>query len=124
MALSLLLWISGFDIIYATQDYEFDKKSHLHSLVVKWGTKGALRIAFLLHALMLIVLIVMAQVGHLRWPFGLAWGVTFLLLTYLHAFRKSASLDAMNKDFFLANIAISFSLMCGIIASIFYAGLS
>jgi len=52
LALAVVLWLVGFDIIYALQDYEFDKSHGLHSLVVAWGPKNALQAAFLAHMIM------------------------------------------------------------------------
>ena len=52
LALAVVLWLVGFDIIYALQDYEFDKSHGLHSLVVAWGPKNALAAAFLAHMVM------------------------------------------------------------------------
>src|SRR6185312_3238803 len=49
LAVSVVLWLIGFDIIYALQDYEFDRSHGLHSLVVAWGPKNALQAAFLAH---------------------------------------------------------------------------
>src|SRR5262245_51244790 len=52
LAVAVVLWLVGFDIIYALQDYEFDKAHGLHSLVVAWGPKNALQAAFLAHLIM------------------------------------------------------------------------
>ncbi|MGZ8921117.1 MAG: 4-hydroxybenzoate octaprenyltransferase, partial [Limisphaerales bacterium] len=52
LALAVVCWLVGFDVIYALQDYEFDKSRGLHSLVVRWGPKNALQFSFLLHLLM------------------------------------------------------------------------
>ena len=52
LAASVVLWLVGFDIIYALQDYEFDRTHGLHSLVVAWGPKNALHAAFLAHMFM------------------------------------------------------------------------
>ena len=49
LALAVVLWLTGFDIIYALQDYEFDRSHGLHSLVVAWGPGNALQAAFLAH---------------------------------------------------------------------------
>src|SRR3954469_17806532 len=49
LALAVVCWLIGFDIIYALQDYEFDKSHKLHSLVVRWGPQNALQFAFLVH---------------------------------------------------------------------------
>ena len=52
LAAAVVLWLVGFDIIYALQDYEFDRAHGLHSLVVAWGPKNALQAAFLAHLVM------------------------------------------------------------------------
>lgn len=52
LAAAVVFWLIGFDIIYALQDYEFDRKAGLHSLVVGWGPSNALHAAFLAHLLM------------------------------------------------------------------------
>ncbi|MDB5105837.1 MAG: putative 4-hydroxybenzoate polyprenyltransferase [Fibrobacteres bacterium] len=119
LCLALLLWIAGFDIIYATQDHEFDRSKGLHSMVVRLGVKGALWVSKLSHLAMWVVL------GGLGWygGLGVAYWVSLVLvaamLAYLHLYRRSASLDSMNQDFFLANIAVSFCVMLGIGASFF-----
>src|SRR5204863_1157804 len=57
LATGVICWVAGFDVIYATQDYEFDRREGLHSLVVKLGVRGSLRLAQLLHAIVLAALI-------------------------------------------------------------------
>jgi 4-hydroxybenzoate polyprenyltransferase len=119
LCLSLLLWIAGFDIIYATQDHEFDRAKGLHSLVVRLGVKGALAVSKLSHLAMWMVLAGLGWYGGLGIPFAVCLGLVAAMLLYLHLFRRSASLDSMNQDFFLANIAVSFCVMLGIGASFF-----
>lgn len=121
LCLALLLWIAGFDIIYATQDHAFDKGKGLHSMVVRHGVPGALRISRLSHLAMWLVLLFLGWRGGLGLPFQVSLAVVAVLLLYVHIFRKSASLDALNQDFFLANIAVSICVMVGIGASIFAA---
>ncbi len=117
LGLSLALWIGGFDIIYATQDEEFDRKVGLRSLVVRLGTRGALKAALVLHGLMIAALVGMEILFPLGLGFRIALAVTAGLLVYLHFFRTSASLDSMNRDFFLANAAISCVLLVGIVVA-------
>jgi 4-hydroxybenzoate polyprenyltransferase len=117
--MALLLWIAGFDIIYATQDHEFDRQRGLHSLVVRLGIPGALRISKVLHALMWFCLLILGWLGDLGLAFQVSLGIVAILLLYVHLFRRSASLDALNQDFFLANIAVSLCVMAGIGASFF-----
>ena len=123
LCLSLLFWIAGFDIIYATQDQEFDSKAGLNSVVVRFGVKKSLRISIVMHLCMLACLAVMEILFHLGWPFQVALVTTAVLLTYLHLFRRSASLDGLNQDFFAANIAVSCAVFLGITASVFLRGL-
>jgi 4-hydroxybenzoate polyprenyltransferase len=119
LCFSLFFWIAGFDIIYATQDEGFDRKAGLHSVAVRFGNAGALRVSRLLHALMLAFLVLIEIRFALGWPFRAALGVTAALLTYLHVFRRSASLDDLNQDFFQANIALSLVIFAGITAAVF-----
>src|SRR5688572_4299082 len=58
LAFAVVFWLIGFDIIYALQDYDFDRTHGLHSLVVAWGPKNALRAAFLSHMIMCGLLLV------------------------------------------------------------------
>ena len=119
LCLSLLFWIAGFDIIYATQDHDFDSRSGLHSLVVRFGVKGSLRISMMLHLAMLVCLLAIQLRFHLAWPFQAAIVVVAGLLAYLHVFRRSASLDGLNQDFFQANIAVSCVVFLGIVGAVY-----
>jgi 4-hydroxybenzoate polyprenyltransferase len=114
LCVALLLWIAGFDIIYATQDHEFDRARGLHSMVVRLGVPGALGIAKVAHAAMWLVLAGLGWLGGLGLAYQISLGVVAILLIYLHAFRRSASLDSLNQDFFLANIAVSLCVLAGI----------
>jgi 4-hydroxybenzoate polyprenyltransferase len=120
LCLALLLWIGGFDIIYATQDHEFDRKRGLHSLVVKLGVNGALAVSKASHAAMWAALAGLGWYGGLGGAYWVSLAVVAGMLLYLHLFRRSASLDSLNQDFFLANIAVSLCIMLGIGASIFF----
>lgn len=119
LCLVLLLWIAGFDIIYSTQDEEFDRKAGLNSVVVRFGLRGALAISGVLHGLMLGGLVLIEMWYGLGWPYIAAVAITAALIAYMHLFRRSASLDALNADFFLANIAVSSVICLGITASVF-----
>lgn len=116
LCLSLWLWIAGFDIIYATQDHEFDKARGLHSLVVRLGVPGALGVSKAAHAAMWLCLAALGWLGNLGLPFNLCLAAVAALLLYLHLFRRSASLDSLNQDFFVANIAVSVIVLVGIAA--------
>ena len=118
----LMLWMGGFDIIYATQDEEIDRAMGLHSVPAHFGRKRALQIAFWSHVAMLALCVTFG----VFWGMGAAWWVVTGLMTaailYIHLFRKSDDLDAMNRDFFLANVAISVLVMVGLIVWICMGG--
>lgn len=118
----LMLWMGGFDIIYATQDEEIDRQMGLHSVPARFGRKRALQIAFWSHMAMLALCVAFGFV----WKMGVPWWVVTGLMTaaicYIHLFRKSDDLDAMNRDFFLANVAISALVMVGLIVWMIMGG--
>lgn len=118
----LMLWMGGFDIIYATQDEEIDRAMGLKSVPARFGRKRALQIAFWSHIAMLSLCVAFGLV----WGVGVAWWVVTALMAaavlYIHLFRKSDDLDAMNRDFFLANVAISVLVMAGLIVWICLGG--
>ncbi|HZF02395.1 MAG TPA: 4-hydroxybenzoate octaprenyltransferase, partial [Methylomirabilota bacterium] len=66
LAFAVILWLVGFDIIYALQDYEFDKSHGLRSLVVAWGQKNALAATFLAHMVMCGLLLAFGLLCHFR----------------------------------------------------------
>jgi len=114
LGVMLAFWMAGFDIIYASQDIESDKALGLHSIPVAFGLEKSMKISLFCHIAMLIVA---AFIGF-YWSLGIFWQITFAIifiaLLYIHIFRKSNDLDSMNRDFFLANIAISFLVLLGL----------
>jgi 4-hydroxybenzoate polyprenyltransferase len=118
LCLMLMFWIAGFDVIYATQDEDFDREAGLHSIPARFGRRRALRLSLALHAVMLALGILLEAAFGLGWPFRAALAATAALLGYLHLFRRGDSLDGLNQDFFLANIAVSLVIFCGVAASV------
>ena len=78
------LWVSGFDIIYATQDIEFDRKVGLFSIPAKFGLKGALYISSLFHFVMILLLISLHFIMHTGWIYLLGIFISAILLTFEH----------------------------------------
>jgi 4-hydroxybenzoate polyprenyltransferase len=118
LGFSLLLWVSGFDIIYAIQDYEFDKSMGLYSLVTRLGIGRAITVSKVLHMVMMAVLVWTGYYWDLGRPYFFSLVITAILLLYIHYFKRSSSLDSINRDFFLANAGISFVIMAGVIISV------
>jgi 4-hydroxybenzoate polyprenyltransferase len=100
---AVLFWVSGFDIIYALQDEEFDKSNQLHSIPAAVGKTKALRISELLHLLSASCVVYAGMYGH----FGLWYwiGVAFFicLLIYQHLLVKPNDLSKVNMAFFTTN---------------------
>ena len=100
---SVLFWVSGFDIIYALQDQQFDKNQKLHSIPVLMGKKNALRFSKILH---LISVIILAFAGDLavfgKW-YWIGLSIFTGLLIYQHALVKHNNLEKINLAFFTTN---------------------
>ncbi len=99
----VLLWVGGFDIIYALQDDEFDKSLNLHSVPVKIGRKKSLILSSISHLAAISIIIT----AGLSWPFGwLYWsGVVIFtaMLTYEHFIVKPGDLSRVNMAFAVIN---------------------
>jgi len=115
MAVSVLLWLFGFDIIYATQDYEFDRRNGLHSLVVRWGPKNALGVAFIAHLLLWILLAVFGALAAFRLAYWLGLVVIGVLLLAEHLLARRRDTASINVAFFKLNGTIS-TLFLGLVA--------
>jgi 4-hydroxybenzoate polyprenyltransferase len=103
LALAVLLWVAGFDIIYATQDHEFDRGEGLRSLVVRLGVPRSLAWAERLHWVMLAVLVFFGWTAQLGAAFYASLVLVAGALIYEH--RSAARLDvaAINRAFFTSN---------------------
>ncbi len=100
---AVLFWVSGFDIIYALQDEEFDKDYQLHSIPAALGKKGALRVSEILHVLSAACIIYAGYHGHFG-SWYIAGAVFFAaLLIYQHLLVKTNDLSKVNMAFFTTN---------------------
>jgi 4-hydroxybenzoate polyprenyltransferase len=107
LALAVLLWVAGFDIIYATQDHEFDRAEGLHSLVVKLGIARSLAVAGALHWLMLAALAAFGWLAALgRVYFG---SLALIAGALIFEQRSARGQDAagINRAFFQSNAFVS-----------------
>lgn len=109
-------WVSGFDIIYACQDADYDSKADLHSVPARFGVRNALRIAAGLHGMMLVCLIALAVVGKTAGLGILFWivvAVTAGLVVVQHWLVSAEDLTRVNQAFFHTNAAVSVLLLVG-----------
>jgi len=102
-SLAVLCWVSGFDIIYALQDEEFDRENNLNSIPAWLGKKNALNVSSVFHVLAVIFVTMPYIVSDLSW-FYLS-GVLFfiILLIYQHQLVKPNDLSKVNRAFFTTN---------------------
>ncbi|HSB29389.1 MAG TPA: UbiA-like polyprenyltransferase [Pyrinomonadaceae bacterium] len=111
LSLVVLLWTAGFDVLYACQDYEFDRAEKLRSIPARFGIERALWISRALHAgsfLALIWLYLVTGLGPLALAGVLATGV---LLLYQHRLVRAADLSRLNAAFFTTNAFVSVILL-------------
>jgi 4-hydroxybenzoate polyprenyltransferase len=111
LALGVLLWVSGFDIIYACQDVDFDRSVELRSVPKALGVRHALWLAALCHALMIVPLVGLGLVYPLGRIYFLGVAAVAALLIYEHALVRPDDLTRMNVAFFQVNIMISLGLL-------------
>jgi 4-hydroxybenzoate polyprenyltransferase len=106
---AVLFWVAGFDILYACQDVDFDRRSGLRSIPATLGVRGSLRVAALCHALTAVLLFLLYFAAHP--PLGLIYlvGVSAvaLLLLYEHWLVQPDDLSRVNQAFFQVNGVIS-----------------
>jgi 4-hydroxybenzoate polyprenyltransferase len=107
LAAVVVLWLVGFDIIYALQDYEFDRAHGLHSLVVAWGPKSALQAAFLAHLLMCGLLLLFGLLCRFRIAYLVGWMLIVGCLVLEHWIARRRSLNWINVAFFRLNAVVS-----------------
>lgn len=114
LALVVLFWVFGFDLIYATQDAEFDRKAGLHSFPATYGIARSLRLAMLLHGLSAVAMAIFGWIAGLGWTYGLAWLIAVAGLAYEHRLSSSGDSRKINRAFFQVNSVVSISLLSGV----------
>jgi len=103
LAFAVGIWITGFDLIYACQDVDFDKKQQLHSIPVRFGSKRALQIAQLCHLLMLLALLGVGLLLGLGWIYYLGVLAAASLLLYEHSLITPEDISRIDLAFFTVN---------------------
>ena len=118
---AVLFWVAGFDMIYACQDVEFDRRSRLHSVPAQLGVRGALRLAAGCHVVTMACLFALPLVASLGWVY-LA-GVTAVagLLVYEHLLVRPDDLTRVNLAFFQVNAVVSLGLLAVGLADLWLA---
>jgi 4-hydroxybenzoate polyprenyltransferase len=111
LGLAVMLWVAGFDVIYACQDVDFDVKMRLFSAPRRFGVAGALRLAACCHGAMVLLLATLPLVdGAFGWIYLAGVAAIAALLVYEHAIVRPDDLTRVNRAFFHVNAVVSVGL--------------
>lgn len=118
-SVTVLFWVSGFDIIYALQDVEFDKENKLYSIPAAIGKPKALLISRLMHAISALSLILAGLLGEFGWLYWAGVVIFVNMLVYQHSIVKPHDLRRVNIAFFTTNGIASVVFAIFVIADLF-----
>ncbi|HEY2726359.1 MAG TPA: UbiA-like polyprenyltransferase [Parafilimonas sp.] len=116
---AVIFWVSGFDIIYALQDVEFDQSQHLYSIPATVGKTKALHVSELLHILSAACVIAAGFYGHFHFMYWIGIAVFCGMLLYQHSIVKPNDLKKVNLAFMTANGIASVVFAVFVIADMF-----
>jgi len=119
LAVAVWYWVFGFDLIYATQDVEFDRQAQLHSYPARHGVASALRLARLLHLFTWLILLAFGWIAELSAPYWIAMSLIFFALIAEHILCRSQDLAKINVAFFQMNALVGLFLVLGVGASVY-----
>ncbi|HUR65914.1 MAG TPA: UbiA-like polyprenyltransferase [Chitinophagaceae bacterium] len=118
-SLAVLFWVSGFDIIYALQDEEFDKENQLYSIPAWLGKAKGLKVSELLHLLSAAAIIYAGFYGNFGWLYWAGTAIFIGMLIYQHTLVKPNDLKRVNLAFMTANGIASVVFAIFVIADLF-----
>jgi 4-hydroxybenzoate polyprenyltransferase len=107
LSLLVMMWTAGFDVLYACQDFEYDRQKGLRSIPARFGIKNSLTIARVFHAQAFFVLILLYLITGLGWLALIGVIATGALLIYQHTLVKPNDLSRLNAAFFTTNAFVS-----------------
>jgi len=115
LAAAIGTWVGGFDVLYACQDLDFDRRAGLYSVPKRFGIARALTIARVMHVVMVALLAWLAASFRLPWPAWTGIAVIAALLAYEHSLVHAGDLRRLNAAFFAVNgyISLLFLLFWG-----------
>jgi 4-hydroxybenzoate polyprenyltransferase len=119
LSLFVLMWTAGFDVLYACQDYDYDRKTGLRSIPARMGIERSLWMARLFHFQAFVALLVLWLVTGMSWISLAGVGLVTLLFIYQHSLLKPNDLSRMNAAFFTTNAFVSVILLATFGAAVF-----
>lgn len=111
LSIFVMIWTAGFDVLYACQDFEYDRKHGLRSIPARFGIKNALWISRLFHFQSFIVLVLLYFVTGMHWLALVGVAAVGALFIYQHTLIKPNDLSKMNAAFFTTNAFVSVILL-------------
>jgi len=118
-SLAVIFWVSGFDIIYALQDVEFDRSENLYSIPASLGKSRALRLSELLHLFSVLAIAAAGFLATFGWLYWIGAAVFTGMLIYQHSIVKPKDLRRVNLAFMTANGIASIVFALFVIADLF-----
>jgi 4-hydroxybenzoate polyprenyltransferase len=115
---ALTFWIGGFDVIYACQDVDVDRRDGLHSIPARFGVAAALRVAQVCHVLTVALLAAVGLWFGLGWPFWLGLAVIAGLFLWEHSLVSPTDLSRLDLAFFNVNGYISLTVLVGTVLAV------
>jgi 4-hydroxybenzoate polyprenyltransferase len=115
---AVMFWIGGFDLIYACQDVEHDRREGLYAWPARYGIARALGLAKINHALTLALLAGAGLASGLAWPYWVGLAIVAGMLAYEHSLVSPEDLSRLNIAFFDVNSAISVTLCAATLAAL------
>ena len=107
LGVAVMFWVAGFDLIYACQDVDFDRREGLFSIPARFGIRAALWLSGAMHLIMVVLLVKAARMEHLGWMAFAGLAVVAVLLTYEHGLVRPSDLSRLNAAFFNINGYVS-----------------
>lgn len=120
LAAAVMLWLIGFDLIYATQDYQFDCRQGLRSLVTRWGPDNALAIAFIAHLFTWGWFVVVGLLSRFRLAYWIGLVLILALLLMEHTLARRKTPEAINAAFFKLNAIISVTYVIVVLCEVLF----
>jgi 4-hydroxybenzoate polyprenyltransferase len=119
-SIAVIFWVSGFDIIYALQDEEFDKSQQLYSIPAWLGKAKALHVSELFHGISAAAVFVAGRIGGFGWLYWIGVAIFIGMLIYQHSIVKPNDLRKVNLAFMTANGIASVVFAIFVIADLFF----
>lgn len=121
LAVAVMTWTAGFDILYAMQDIAFDRERGLHSVPAAMGARGALKLSRVLHIVTVVCLAAVGLATHSGWLFAVGVVVAAVLLAFEQSLVHADDVSKVDKAFFTVNMALSATFFLFVLADRMFA---